>query len=268
MRRAFILHLMCFMFCVGAVCLQAKQLNTSSPPNRDEKAVSILTVALDAAGGASAFAAIQDYRATGTATYYWAGQEFTGNTTISGRGNDQFRIVTTLPNGTYVMTVSNRGGTIREVTGKTTPLPFHNAANKGNLTFPLAELAVRLRDNSVAISYVGATTFNGVTVHQVRTYRVLGPDSGNGQLLNKLTTRDFFIDTQSFQVVGTLDMVHPNENATRDYRHELVFADFRTVDGVLVPFSITESIAGQHTWTIQLSAINYNVGLADVDFQP
>jgi hypothetical protein len=48
----------------------------------------------------------------------------------------------------------------------------------------------------------------------------------------------------------------------------MLFSDYRAINGILVPFSITERVAGQTTWTIQLSQIAFNTGLGDTDFQP
>jgi len=51
------------------------------------------------------------------------------------------------------------------------------------------------------------------------------------------------------------------------YQHEISFSDHRLASGLLVPFAISEKIAGQQTWTIQLSQITFNAGLSDPDFQ-
>src|SRR5207302_8995380 len=62
------------------------------PPQRDPQAVTILQRCLVAAGGAQAFGAIQDFLASGTITYYWAGQEVIGSVTAQGKGLTEFRL--------------------------------------------------------------------------------------------------------------------------------------------------------------------------------
>jgi hypothetical protein len=164
--------------------------------------------------------------------------------------------------------VNNKSGQMKDIRGKTTPISFANAVNKGNLICPLAEIAARLQDTTVGVTYVGLTTFEGQQVHQISTRRILGTDTGRGQFLNTLTTRDFFIDPQTFQVLATLDKGHPDDKDQVNFPHQIVFSDYRAVNGILIPFSITERVAGQKTWTIQLSQIAFNNGLGDVDFQP
>ena len=265
MRRSQLALVLVVVFSILPISLLAQQ--GIQPPARDQQAVSILAQALGASGGVHAVAAVVDFKASGNVTYFWAGEEVTGTTTIKGRGTDQFRIDSALSSGNYTLLVNKGSGELKNVQGKTTPIAFANAVNKGNLIFPLAEITARFSDTTVGITYVGLKTIDGRQLHQIRTRRILVPDSGQGQLINKLTTRDFFIDTQTFQVVATLDMGHQEDKAGIDFPHEMLFSDYRTMNGISVPFSITERIAGQTTWTIQLSQISFNAGLGDTDFQ-
>jgi hypothetical protein len=249
--------------------LIARQGNQPPPaPARDQQAVSILTQCLSAAGGLPAVTAILDFKATGSVTYYWAGQEATGTTIVKGRGTTQFRIDSAVSSGNYTLLVNNLSGELKDIRGRTTPITFANAVNKGNLIFPLAEIANRFPDTTVGITYVGLVTLNGQQVHQISTRRVLMTDTGRGQFMNTLTRRDFFIDPQTSQVVATLDQGHPDNKDQIDFPHVMLFSNYQTVNGILVPFSITERVAGQTTWTMQLSQITFNSGLGDTDFQP
>lgn len=45
------------------------------------------------------------------------------------------------------------------------------------------------------------------------------------------------------------------------------FGDFRTVNGVLVPFSISTKLMGQETLTIHLSSVVFNSNLSSEDFK-
>lgn len=251
---------------VSLVAQQRQQ--APAVPVRDQQAITVLSQALQSAGGLPTIATILDFKASGNVTYFWAGEEVAGTTTVKGRGVDQFRIDSAVSSGTYTLLVNNRSGQLKDIKGKTTPITFANAANKGNLIFPLAEIASRLQDTTVGVTYVGLTTFEGQQLHQVSTRRILTTDTGRGQLLNTLTTRDFFIDPQTFQVVATLDKEHPEGKDQIEFPHMMFFSDYRPVNGILVPFSITERVAGQKTWTIQISQIAFNNGLGDIDFQP
>jgi outer membrane lipoprotein-sorting protein len=62
-------------------------------------------------------------------------------------------------------------------------------------------------------------------------------------------------------------MQHPENQATVDYPHEVQFSDYRLVNGVLAPFSITEKNSHQRTSTVQIDHMTFNQGLQDSDFQ-
>ena len=237
------------------------------PPQPDPQAVAILTQCLNAAGGAQAFAAVRDFSASGTITYYWAGKEVQGNVKVRGRGTGQFRLDATLPEGVRSWVVSDGAGSLKEASGNIGRIPYHNAVDFGSLTFPLSHILAALNDPSMSISYLGVVTKSGREFHQIRVRQTFSEGADPGGILTKLNTKDFFIDAASFQVSRTLDMIHPEKDSTQDHPHEMEFSDYRPVNGLFVPFSITEKIGGQRTWTIQLSAISFNPGLTDADFK-
>ena len=132
-------------------------LTAQQPPQRDLQAVSILTQSPNAVSGIAGVSAIQDFAASGTITYYWAGKEVHGNVSIRGRGAAQFRLDATLPEGTRSWVVSNGAGSLKESNGNATRIPYHNAINLSSLTLPSVYVVAALYDPTVSISYVGLT---------------------------------------------------------------------------------------------------------------
>ncbi len=258
-RRSLVLSIVASALVVPAFAQQT--------PVRDPQALAILSQTLSAGGGMAQVRAIQDFTATGAITYFWAGDEVQGNVTLRGRGPWQFRLDANLPNGVRSWAVNNGSGSLREPSGTTTSIPFHNAVNFGSLTFPLAHLAAALQEPSMSISYAGIVTTGGRQAHQIRVRQVFNSQSDANDAVGKLTARDYFIDVATFQILGTLDMVHPQRDPADNHAHEIQFSDYRLANGILVPFSITERVAGQRTWNIQLDRISFNVGLRDTDFQ-
>jgi hypothetical protein len=238
----------------------------TAPPAKDSQAVTVLSQCLAAAGGAQAVTVIQDYSASGGITYYWAGKEVQGTVVARGRGSGQFRMDATLPNGVRSWTVSNGVGSLKEVDGTVSSIPYSNTINVGSLTFPLVYLAFASSDSSTSISYVGLETRYGTQVHHIRLQKALAVDPGGIQ--GKLTRRDFFVDSSTFLVVATLDTVHQIFDSRAAFPHEIRFADYRNVAGAFVPFAITEYYGGQAVSLIQLTQVTFNTGLSDSDFQP
>lgn len=242
------------------------QQTTTSTVQRDPQAIVLLQQSLNAAGGASAIAAIRDYAGSGTITYFWAGKEVRGEVQVYSKGIAQFRLDATLPDGVRSWAISNQAGSVRETTGYTHEIPFHNAIDFGGLTLPYSLMSAALNDPSSTIQYVGPAVKNGRNAYQVRVQSIPIDFEPSG-LLRHLSTKDIFIDTNTFQVLSTLDMVHPDQDFYQEIPHEIAFSDYRAVNGVLLPFTFQETVASQHTWTIFLNSINVNSGLSDAKFQ-
>lgn len=140
--------------------------------------------------------------------------------------------------------------------------------NLGSLTFPLAHLAFAFQENSLSIEYVGLVKRDERETHHIRVrQRSFGGSETEDQDVARLTMREYFIDAITLQLVCSVNMVYPQRDPTNGHPREILFADHRRVDGVLVPFSITETVAGQRTWTIQVNEISFNSGLQESDFE-
>ncbi|MCI0540336.1 MAG: DUF4292 domain-containing protein [Verrucomicrobiales bacterium] len=235
---------------------------------RDPRAVDVLTQAVGAAGGLGRVRDIQDFKASGTITYYWADEEVHGAVTMRGRGTRHFRLDAILPTGERSWAVSDGEGSLRDDKGNTTAIPYHNAVNLGSLTFPLVHLAFALEEHSLSVEYLGLTTRDDRATHHFRMRQLSGRGSeAEDHDIAKLTSREYFIDAITLQLVSSVDMVYPQRDPSNGHPREILFADYRSIDGVLVPFSITETVARQRTWTIQLNEISFNTGLQDIDFE-
>jgi outer membrane lipoprotein-sorting protein len=255
-------------FCITPVCAQQTQqaATPASPPQRDPQALTVMAQSLNTAGGVPPLSAIQDFKGLGTITYYWAGKEVQGSVTVQGRGTGQFRLDASLPEGMRSIVVSNGSGTVKEANGTTTAILSHNSLNLGSLTFPFTYLVSALADPSTSITYAGLETTDAGPLHHIRLQKTFAFDPGG--IRSKLTTRDFFIDPGTLLVLRTRDMLHPKDSMATDIPHELQFSDYRPVNGISVPFTITEFGGDQRLNMIQLSQISFNKGLQDGDFQP
>ncbi len=244
-----------------------QQVTRGSVPQRDAQALAVLTQALNAAGGVTAVAAIQDFTGTGTITYYWAGEEVKGSASIRGKGSAEFRLDATSPDGTRSWAVAGEKGTIIESNGTTSPIPYHNTVHLGLLTLPIARIPAAINDSSVALTYLGSVAVNGRAAEVIRLQHTFEAGADIDGTLTRLYTMDFYIDPGTFLIVKTQDNVYPQRNSQEPYAHELFFSDYRTVNGVSVPYAVKERISAQQTWALQLNSIALNTGLSDADFK-
>lgn len=247
----------------------AAQAQTSAPvtPTRDPQAVAILNQSLQAAGGSQALAAIQDFTASGSITFYWAGQKVSGSVTIKGRGLAQYRMDASVDGGVESLVVNGNNGSVKNIDGSTRTFSPDELVYFASPSFPSTQVMAALQNTSTSISFVGEVTHDGRQVDDVRVQKVYSKADDPLGFRAKLATRDFFIDPATFQVVSSQDSAHPIHILSALCPHEMQFSDYRTVNGVLVPFAITETVCGQTTDRINLSQIVFNTGLTDSDFQ-
>lgn len=254
------------LVCVVSAAAQSSNIITNTGPQRDPSATTFLTQAVTAAGGSSAISAIQDFTAQGTITHNWGDNPEQGQLAVKSRGLSQFRIDSSLPEGTWSWVVNNNSGQLTFPDGTLTSIPYHNTPNVGSLTLPICRVNSALSDLRTSVIDLGTVKFGTGQARQIRIQQTFRSDSAGWR--SKLTQRDYFFDPASFSLLEVRDTVHPQNDAVNgQLKHTVNFGNYKTVNGVAVPFSVSETIAGQHTWTLQLSSIAFNTGLSDSDFQ-
>ncbi len=246
---------------------QQTQPGTPPPPApQDSQAVSVLNQALAVAGGISAIRAIQDYTESGNITYP-SQQNLQGTVTVLGMNGTEFRMDANLPAGTRTWAVDNGVITTKTETGtvwsmapkspvpNSDAFPYQTPLFPGSIAFPFRQLATVVGNPVYRLSYKGVLEIDGHSIHKIEFQRV---SSGGFELSAR--TRDIFIDSTNFQVVMVSDTV------SKGVPHEIHYADYRPIGGSLMPFSITDVVAGQQNWEIQLSQVTFNTGLQETSF--
>jgi hypothetical protein len=189
-----------------------------------------------------------------------------GQLTVKSRGQSEFRIDSILPEGTWSFIVKSGSGELSLPNGTVDRIALQNTLNVGDLTLPILQLDRALSDSSTSIIDLGTVQFQSGSARQIRIQRTISSDLKAG-VLSKLTQRDYFFDPSSYFLLEVRDMLHPNHDALNGASpHVVRFSQYQPVNGIAVPFSITETIDGQQTWSMQLSSIAFNSSLSDSDF--
>ncbi len=261
LRTAAISVSLAFLFLHSSVIARGQE---SGQATRDPQAVAILAQALTV-GGASAQSA-QDFTATGTITYYWAGEEVKGPVTVRSRGGQQFRLDASLPEGTRSWAVTKEGGSVKEMDGRKSSIPSFTARNSSALLRPASRVAAAVNDSSFSISLLESEQVSGRSAFKVRLRPVISAKDDPGGHLAHLRTFDVLVDASTFLILK-LDDVLQAESIQETYPRELTLADYQLVEGALVPMSVTERFGGQHTWSLRLDAVAAASTLTDKDFE-
>ena len=232
---------------------------------RDPQALTILTQTLAAAGGRELLTSFQDLTETGTATYYLE-QEVTGSVIVKERGLHQIRVDADLPEGRRRTVVNGAGGSLIEPNGKFRPIKRQICADLGSLTFPYLPLLEAIDDSSITVIDGGIVTYSGVSAHKIRIEKAYTWQEDPIGNRGALDGRDIYIDPKAFMVISISDQIRFGGPRAPGVSHEILYSNYRTEGGALIPLTISERMQGVTSVTLQLEHVAFNSRLTDADF--
>jgi hypothetical protein len=240
-------------------------LSAQTNPNhqKDPQALAVVQQALLAGNAAS----VQDLTASGTIAYYWGSGEVQGSAHVVALGADKFRIDTSIAGGTRSWWVGAGNGQLRDTDGKISRIPYENTLNLGALTFPLLRLSSLAQNTRFGLKYICKQTVDNADQFHLAINDSKESKQQPGAFSHNLQNADVFIDAASSRVFRIEDQTHPVGRPDINLPHAIVYSDYRKVNGVDVPFSISEYIGKARTWTLQLSQVSFNSGVSDSEFQ-
>ena len=240
---------------------QSPSAPTLPPATKDPQAVSIVNQTLSAAGGTQAVKVIASYIGTGNVTQSGAGgATVQGTVTVRGEGLNKFRMDTTFPSGERSEVIDGKT-TTKDEHDVVTKLSIQPPLSPARLIMPYLQLNAALTSINLNVIYKGVVEIGGRPTQDVQVQRIFPVGSRLNPTFTDSFNIDFFIDSSTFQIVMMQDVVQ------KFLTRQIQYSDFQTVGGVLVPFSISESIRGQNIWLIQLGQISFNSGVQDSDFK-
>ena len=233
--------------------------------SKDPQAVASLGRSLTALGAATA---VESIVASGTYTRF-AGQQppVSYPLRLKVLGEDRFRRELDAPDGTYITIAHNPTGwsnspqkrkwlSITELSGKT----FEE--------LPVLALAHWLNASDLDVQTVGAETDAGKRVNHisVKQHGITSASTVYERAKAEAIKCELFTDTETDIPLRIRYYEHPG-----DWRIsvpiDLEFSDYRAVNGVLFPFSVTRYIREQKTSQIQYESIDLNVAIDDDEFK-
>lgn len=256
-----------------SLCQLAAQSSESSAQNIDAKA--LLMNSLLSSGSQGRASTVKDFIAHGTIAV--GAQGNSGEVTLKGRGDDQFRMDYDAEGQANSWAVNKGTGQFKNVhLHKVGTIASYNVVNQGWLTMPYLRIAAALIDPGLEVKFMGSQSIDGVDAYRLRVIRHFPKQQDPKDLLSQLRTTDYYLTTSDLKIIRMDDSVHPNRAAIgldsyghvaiRSIPRSMLYSDFHTVDGIQVPFSITEKVANQAMWTIHLSDVTFDTGPSDADF--
>ncbi len=227
--------------------------------SKDPQAVAIVTQAIAAMG--PAVSTIQDSLTTATITYY---DGSSGALTIKTRGQ-LLRHEIGLPNGSLVYVI-NPVGSYMLNNGKRSALPLWATKYQLPEHIPALGRLIQFSLPNMQLNFVGQETINNQAVYHILLY-ALPTDATSATIEKMLSEFHFFVDASTYQIVKSRGYIFSPDAIENRSVVENSYSDYRSVNGITVPFHIVRTVSGQPYCEITLTNVAFNVGLSASDFQ-
>ena len=248
-------------FSVLLLLIPALALQTT-PVTKDAQAVAILTKALAVTTTQNAVSLPQDSVAQGAITFV---NGTSATLRIEHKGFRNLRQDVVFPDHqvSYV-TKGGQGYSLRE--GKKSSLPLWVTQFHYPEHIPaISQMADFLLPN-MNLTYVGVEKVYGLAAYHIM-FTLVPTDGTPSEVVAQISEFHVFVDVQTFLVTKTQSYIFSPEAIENRSLAEMYYSDYRSINGLLVPFQVSRYISGEKYCDITFSSVTTDVGLTDTDFQ-
>jgi hypothetical protein len=244
-------------FCVGVSSICSAQ----SSPTRDAQALAIIAKSIAAMSGLAPV--VQDTLAQGNATFVNGTQ---ATIKFESKGATKSRHELAFPNQ-LVEYVMNGGEGYSVKDGKKTNLPLWVTQYHYPEHIPAISQMADFASANMAVSYVGLESVQGASAHHIRFILTPVGDGTPANIAALISEFHVFVDAQTYLVTKTENYIFSPDAIENRSLVEMYYSDYRSVNGLMVPYRISRYISGGKTCDIVFSSVEMNVGIPDSDFQ-
>ncbi len=215
-------------------------------------------------------ASLTDVTLSGTARRIAGSDDESGSVVLTATASGSSKLALSFASGnrSEVRTNSNSGpaGSWSDPDGAAHPISYHNLMTDSGL-FPAFALASLLASQNTVATYVGQETRNGDSVIHLSAYQQFPGITGDNAVLPRhLSQIEIFLDPTTLLPASITFNTHPDNNALLDIPIEIDFSDYRSVNGIQVPFHIQKFLNNSLALDLQFQNVTTNSGLSAADF--
>lgn len=241
----------------AVLLLATVSLAATNQPKSDPTAISLAKGSIAALTGG---VAIGDVTLNGTATSVLGSDNKTGSIAMVAKGATESRVDLNLPEEIRSDVRNSTGGVAsgawKKDNADAVPYASHNCRTDASWFFPALSSLSQTANPNLVFQYIGKEQHRGINTQHIRVFQ---PESVT--LLQELTTIDFYLDPASLLPLAVSFSVHPDLDASNNIPVEVLFANYQTVNGIPVPFSIQRLLNNSVVLDISITGAVFNTGL-------
>lgn len=237
----------------------------NQPPVSDPQAVALASQAVAALTSGSP---VYDVTLTGNTTWIAGSDNETGTATLMAKGIGEGRVDLTLSGGTRTEIRNDTGSYPQGASvindGDQFAWPMHNCWIDASWFFPALSFLNATADPTLIFSYLGEESRGGAKVQHLQVYRYLaGQRPVSISLTRRVSTANFYLDSSSLLPVALTFNTHAHDDAFTDIALEIDFSQYRSINGIQVPFHIQKLVSGGLAVEVTVQTVAVNSGLSD-----
>jgi outer membrane lipoprotein-sorting protein len=232
---------------------------------KDPTAVTVL-IQMNAVTGWIRAARPMDINATGNLTRYSGDQKITTSVRFKTRTAGQFRMELQNAGKTQTKIVNGPAAADLLDTGQVRRLPPHIALSTRPVMFPFLLALGDFDQSDVSVRYLGTEDVAGQLAHKVEIRLEPSGDDAAADTIRRSSPLIVWISTTNYLPLQVDYIRLADTNRRAELHFVRRFADYRRVDGILIPYMQQEFVEGELRYSLQLSDVQFNVGLRDSDF--
>lgn len=237
---------------------------TTTPATSDAAAVLLAQKSIAALTKGNS---VVDVTLTANVTSIFGSDNEIGTGTFSAKGTMQSRVELRLSGGTRTDVRSVTNGSPAGAWGKDGAPPTayanHNCWTDAAWFFPALSSLMQTSNPNFIFKYIGQEQHGGVATQHIRVFQTDQQDNGT---LQRLSTSDFYLDTNSAMPVAVGSYAHADSDMNIDILSEVRFANYQTVSGIRVPFHLQRMFNGGVVLDVIVTGVTLNTGLLDRSF--
>lgn len=170
------------------------------------------------------------------------------------------------PNGQETKVVQNGHGKVIH-SATELPLPSWHTKYTRQEYFPALLCALESERPATDVIYVGLEKLGENSVHHIHVSTGASGKSKFADAAERIIS-DFhlYVDAQTFMVVKTARYVFSPQAIENHSLYETYYTDYKKVDGIWMPFTITHFLSGQKMDDITFDRIQLNTAIDDTEF--
>jgi type II secretory pathway pseudopilin PulG len=245
----------------------AQQANAQTPASSLQAA----TLLAQSAAALVHNVALSDVTLTGTAHRIAGSDDESGTTALKALTTGEARMDLSFPSGSRseVVGVLNEcpAGTWSGPDGVAHSVSNHNLMTDSSWFFPIFAVGRIISSGKYVLSYVGHETQNGQAVEHLTAYQSSTvPLPAGIPTFSHLTQMDLFLDSSTLLPAALAFNIHPDNNSGLDIPVQVLFSDYRLVNGAQIPFHVQKFINNSLTLDLQFTSAVLNSGLSTNSF--